>query len=67
VRLALAPIARLLVTFAIVWFYNALTTPFVPSGWPQTAVLIALGIPTWLLVGRFLFPADGESPFPNWK
>lgn len=66
-RIALAPIARLLITFAIVWFYHALTTPFVPSGWPQTAVLIVLGIPTWILIGRYLFPADGESPFPGRK
>ena len=66
-RLALTPILRLLVTFAIVWFYHALTTPFVPSGWVQIAVVIALGIPTWLVVGRFLFPADGGSPLPGQK
>ncbi len=66
-RIALAPIARLLVTFAIVWFYHALTTPFVPSGWPQTVVIVVLAIPTWLLVGRYLFPADGDSPLPGWK
>ncbi|AEN05027.1 hypothetical protein [Halolamina sp.] len=66
-RIALAPIARLLVTFGIVWFYHALTTSFVPSGWPQAAVVIALGIPTWLLVGRYLFPAEGDSPFPGRK
>jgi len=67
VRIALAPIARLLVTFGIVWFYHALTTPFVPSGWPQVAVVIVLAIPTWVLVGRYLFPADGDSPFPGLK
>lgn len=66
-RIALAPIARLLVTFGIVWFYHGLTTPFVPSGWPQAAVVIALGIPTWVLVGRYLFPADGDSPLPGLK
>lgn len=66
-RIALAPIARLLVTFAIVWFYYALTTPFVPSGWLQTVVIVVLAIPTWVLVGRLLFPADGGSPLPDWK
>ncbi|MFB6219859.1 MAG: hypothetical protein ABEH90_00345 [Halolamina sp.] len=66
-RIALAPIARLLITFAIVWFYHALTTPFVPSGWVQVAVVVVLGIPTWILVGRNLFPADGDSPFPDWE
>ena len=64
-RIALTPIARLLVTFGIVWFYNALTKPFVPSGWPQVIVVIALAIPTWLLVSRYLFPADGDSPLPG--
>jgi hypothetical protein len=65
--LAVTPILRLLLTFAIVWFYHALTTPFVPSGWVHTAVVIALGIPTWLLVSRFLFPVDGGSPLPGQK
>lgn len=66
-KIAFTPIARLLITFAIVWFYHALTTPFVPSGWPQVVVVILLGIPTWLLVGRYLFPADGRSPLPRRK
>ena len=64
-RIALTPIARLLVTFGIVWFYNALTKSFVPSGWSQVIVVITLAIPTWLLVGRYLFPADGDSPLPG--
>lgn len=63
--LALTPIARLLLTFAIVWFYHALTAPFVPAGWVHIAVVVALGIPTWLVVSRYLFPADGDSPLPG--
>jgi hypothetical protein len=66
VRLALAPILRLLITFAIVWFYHALTAPFVPSGWPRVGVVVALAIPTWLVVSRYLFPAEGGSPLPGW-
>jgi len=63
--LAITPILRLLLTFAIAWFYHALTAPFVPSGVVHIVVVVALGIPTWLLVGRYLFPVDGRSPIPG--
>jgi hypothetical protein len=61
VNVALEPIIRILVTFAIVWFYHALTTPFVPSGLVQFAVVVVLAIPTWIVVSRTLLPKDGTS------
>lgn len=55
------PVLRLAFTFAIVWFYVALTAGFV-SGVAQAAVVVALAVPTWLVLSRLLFPADGTGP-----
>ncbi|WP_266075766.1 hypothetical protein [Haladaptatus caseinilyticus] len=58
--LALKPLLRLGLTFAIVWFYLGLTGTWF-DGWPRVLVTIALGIPTWLVVSRALFPASDSD------
>lgn len=62
---ALKPLARIAITFAIVWFYQGLTTGYL-DGLPQVAVVVLLAIPTWIVVGRVLFlpgNADGDPLF----
>lgn len=54
---ALKPLVRIGLTFAVVWFYHALTASFL-SGWSRTAVVVLLAIPTWVVLVRLLFPAD---------
>lgn len=58
--LALKPLIRLALTFAIVWFYQGLTTGFV-DGIVQVLVVAALAIPTYIVVARSLFPRDGDG------
>ena len=62
---ALKPLARIAITFAIVWFYQGLTTAYF-DGLVQVVVVVLLAVPTWIVVGRALFPArrdDGGSLF----
>lgn len=59
-RPAIKPLIRLTLTFAIVWFYFALTASFV-TGAGHVAVVIGLSIPTWLVVSRMLFQVKGEE------
>ncbi|MFB6127901.1 MAG: hypothetical protein ABEJ79_11490 [Halolamina sp.] len=58
-RPALKPLVRIALTFAVVWFYHALTTGLV-GGTLQVVVVVALAVPTWVVLGRVLFPADGD-------
>ncbi|MFH5800778.1 hypothetical protein [Haladaptatus sp. CMAA 1911] len=60
-KVALKPMIRLVLTFAIVWFYSALLTPL-DSGVRFLAIVV-LAIPTWLVVSRALFTDDDRSPF----
>jgi len=64
VGVALKPLVRLALTFAIVWFYNGLTAAYL-SGYVRLFAVIALSVPTWLVVGRLLFPKDGEGLLTN--
>ncbi len=57
---ALKPLIRIALTFAIVWFYFALTTGLV-GGLLQVVVVVLLSIPTWVVLGRILFPTDGSG------
>lgn len=57
---ALKPLVRIALTFAIVWFYHALTTGLL-AGVVQVVVVILLAVPTWVLLGRVLFPQDGPG------
>lgn len=61
-RPAIKPLMRLILTFAIVWFYFVLTASFV-TGVIHVTVVIGLSIPTWLVVSRMLFPVKGEGMF----
>jgi hypothetical protein len=54
------PLVRLGLTFAIVWFYHALLGSFL-AGWPRTLAVVALAVPTWIVVSRMLFPADDDG------
>ncbi|KAB1187487.1 hypothetical protein Hfx1149_05355 [Haloferax sp. CBA1149] len=56
-NIAVKPMLRIALTFAIVWFYRGLLPPLSPL--VSTLVLIALGIPTWILLSRFLFNTGG--------
>ncbi|EFW91466.1 hypothetical protein ZOD2009_13901 [Haladaptatus paucihalophilus DX253] len=60
-NVALKPLIRLAITFAIVWFYSALLTPL-DAGLRFIAIVV-LAIPTWLVVSRALFADDDWSPF----
>lgn len=60
-RPAIKPLVRIALTFAIVWFYHALTASFL-SGTIHVAVVVVLSIPTWIVVGRLLFPAEELTP-----
>ena len=62
-RPALKPLARIALTFAIVWFYQGLTSAYL-DGALQVAVVILLAIPTWIVVGRAVFPADRDGGLP---
>ncbi|WP_435152516.1 hypothetical protein [Haladaptatus sp. DFWS20] len=64
--LALKPLLRLGLTFAIVWFYLGLTGAWF-DGWVRVLVTIVLGIPTWLVVSRALFPVDDSEPLVEEK
>jgi hypothetical protein len=57
---ALKPLLCLGLTFAIVWFYLSLTGAWF-DGWLHVLVTIALGVPTWLVVSRTLFPVDDSE------
>jgi hypothetical protein len=57
--LALKPVARLALTFVVVWFYHGLTAPLLDDALQVLAVVV-LAIPTWLLVSRVLFPLEGS-------
>lgn len=57
-RPALKPLLRLLLTFAIVWFYDALLASSL-AGWGRVVAVVVLAIPTWVVVARFVFPPDG--------
>lgn len=63
---ALKPLVRIALTFAIVWFYQGLTSSFV-SGWAQLLVVIVLAIPTWIVVTRALFPSEGDGLFDEFR
>ena len=58
-RPALKPLIRIALTFAVVWFYHALTTGVV-GGPLQVVAVVALAVPTWVALGRALFPADDD-------
>ncbi len=60
-KVALKPMVRLALTFAIVWFYSALLTPL--DAWVRFPAIVVLAIPTWLVVSRMLFTDDDRSPF----
>jgi len=60
-KVALKPMIRLALTFAIVWFYSALLTPL--DAWVRFLAIVVLAIPTWLVVSRALFTDDDWSPF----
>jgi hypothetical protein len=64
IGVALKPLVRLALTFAIVWFYNGLTAAYL-SGYAQLFAVIALSVPTWILVGRLLFPKEGDGLLAN--
>lgn len=67
-NIAFEPIVRIFVTFAIVWFYHALTVPFVPSGLVHFGIVVLLAIPTWVVVSRTLLPVDGtDMPWQDEK
>lgn len=53
-QVAFKPLLRIVITFALVWFYHALATPYV-GGWPRVAVVVVLAVPTWVVVSRVLF------------
>lgn len=47
-----APLIRLGLTAAIVWFYYGLTSG-ITSNWLQFGVVIVLAIPTWIVVAKY--------------
>lgn len=56
-NVAVKPMLRIALTFAIVWFYSALLPPLSPL--VRMLVLILLAIPTWVVLSRLLFGTGG--------
>ena len=60
-KVALKPLIRLALTFAIVWFYSVLLAPL--DAEIRFLAIVVLAIPTWLVVSRSLFSEGDWSPF----
>jgi hypothetical protein len=63
---ALKPLLRLGLAFAVVWFYQALTSSFV-SGMTQLALVVLLSVATWLVVARAVFPVNGDGLLEQYR
>ncbi|ELZ65653.1 hypothetical protein C457_15977 [Haloferax prahovense DSM 18310] len=55
--IAVKPMLRIVLTFAIVWFYRGLLPPLSPV--VSTVALVVLAVPTWVVVSRLLFNPGG--------